>query len=141
MKKIINGKVYDSEKAHEVGYHASDANWGDLYNTCETLYRKRTGEYFILGEGGAGTQYAVPCGDSNWRGGWRIMPMTFDEARKWCEENLDADEYEAEFGEIADDDSKVVVCITIRADAAETAKRRAAEAGTSVSAWIESLIK
>lgn len=141
MKKIINGKVYDTETAHEVGSYSNAGGWGDFHHYEETMYRKRTGEYFLFGEGGAMTRYAKQIEMNSWSGGSRIMPMTFEEARQWCEDNLDAGEYEAEFGEVAEDESKVVVCITIRADAAELAKRRAAEAGTSVSAWIESLIK
>ena len=48
MKKIINGKKYDTNTATKVadywnGYGASDFNY-----VSEELYLKNTGEYFLL---------------------------------------------------------------------------------------------
>ena len=47
MKKIINGKVYDTQKAECVG------KWNNGlagFDWCEEeLYRKRTGEFFLFG--------------------------------------------------------------------------------------------
>lgn len=100
MKKIIGGKVYDTEKARQVGESWSPDGFGpgDFQWCEETLYRKRTGEYFLHGEGGAKTKYAEPYGQSGWTGGERIMPLGQDEARGWAEDHLSADEYEEEFG-------------------------------------------
>ncbi len=99
MKKTINGKVYNTETAKEIGSnwysHARDINYW-----CETLYRKKDGEYFLYGEGGANTGYSkwVP-GWNEWSSGWKIMPMTEVEAREWAEAKLEAEEYIAAFGE------------------------------------------
>lgn len=41
--------------------------------------------------------YAVPSGNSNWTGSSKITPITINEAKKWAEENLDADDYEKYF--------------------------------------------
>ena len=54
MKKIINGKTYNTETAKKL------ANWdNEIYGSFdsieETLYQKRTGEFFLAGEGGAST--------------------------------------------------------------------------------------
>lgn len=141
MKKIINNKAYDTETAKELGSWSNMADYGNFSQFSETLYRKKTGEFFLYGEGGPMTKYAVAEGSNSWRGGSRIMPLSFQEARDWAEEHLDGDEYEAIFGEVVEDDSRVQVCYSLSAQAAETVKRRAAELGISASAYVESLIK
>lgn len=45
MKKIINGRRYDTDRAKEVGYDYY-SNPGDFSYWRETLYRKNTGEFF-----------------------------------------------------------------------------------------------
>ena len=140
MKKIINGKVYDTEKAKAVGAWSNGGTWRDFDHREETLYRKKTGEFFLYGEGGPATNYAERIG-SAWSNGERIMPMSFSEAREWAEEHLIGDEYEAAFGSVAEDESRVQVCYSLRAATVETIRRRAAEAGISASAYIECLIK
>ena len=140
MKKIINGKVYDTATAQCVGewsnpYNRRDFNWVE-----ETLYRKRTGEFFIYGEGGPRSQYAKEIGTRQWSSGERIMPLTWDEAREWAEEKLAADEYEQAFGEVADDDSKAYLNAYIPTSCIEYAKRAAAKQGINLSAYIETLI-
>ena len=98
MKKIIDGKKYDTETAKQVGETWS-AGEGSLGWTEETLYRKRNGEYFLHGQGGAMSRYAEEVGQSSWSGGARIMPLTYDEAREWAEQHMDADAYIAAFGD------------------------------------------
>ena len=140
MKKIINGKVYDTDKAQEIGFEQNTGGCRDLHWVCETLYRKRTGEFFLLGEGGPGTNYAVSSGNNNWGCGSKIIPLTWVAAREWAEKHLDADSYEAVFGAIAEDESRVTVTLSLSAGAIERAKRAASQAGISISAYIESLI-
>lgn len=140
MKKIINGKVYDTDTARELGSWANAGHWGDFSHMEETLYRKKTGEFFLHGEGGAMTKYAKAVEQNSWSGGSRIMPMSFSEARAWAEEHLDGDEYEAIFGEITEDDSKVQVCYSLAVSTVETIKRRAAELGITASAYLDQLI-
>lgn len=140
MKKIINNKAYDTETAKELGSWSNMADYGNFSQFSETLYRKKTGEFFLYGKGGPMTKYAVAEGSNSWRGGSRIMPLTFQEAREWSEEHLTGDEYEAIFGAVVEDDSRVQVCYSLSASAVETIKRRAAEAGISASAYIESLL-
>ena len=140
MKKIINGKVYDTATAQCVGewsnpYTRRDFNWVE-----ETLYRKRTGEFFIFGEGGPRSQYAKEVGMRQWSNGERIMPLTWDEAREWAEEKLSADEYEQAFGEVTEDDSRETMSLSLPRSMAETIRRRASQSGTYPSAYIEALI-
>lgn len=69
MKKIINGKKYDTETANAVGAYANSGRWCDFTHYEETLYQKRTGEYFLHGEGGPMTKYAVAESQNCWTGG------------------------------------------------------------------------
>lgn len=142
MKKIINGKLYNTETAKELGGWADYGSWRDFQHIKETLYRKKTGEYFLFGEGGPATKYAEAEGQNSWTGGRRIMPMTYDEAREWAEKHLEADEYEAIFGEIVEDDGagKQVVSISVSPAKWEAAKRKAAQMGVGISEYIESLL-
>jgi len=140
MKKIINGKVYDTDTAKELGSWANGGTWRDFSHMEETLYRKKTGEFFLHGEGGPMSRYAEAQGQNSWSGGSRIMPMTFTEAREWAEEHLDGDEYEAIFGAVAEDESRVQVCYSLSAATVETIKRKAAELGISASAYIDGLV-
>lgn len=102
MKKIINGKRYDTETAEKIGVWDNARSISDFDFCEETLYRKRTGEFFIHGGGGARTKYASESyGMYGW--GEAIAPLTYDEAREWAETHLDADRYEELFP-VADDD-------------------------------------
>ncbi len=60
---------------------------------CETLYRKDNGEYWLHIVGGAMTSLARPTGINNLTGGEKIVSLTREEARQWCEHNLDAETY------------------------------------------------
>lgn len=99
MKQIINGKKYDTETATEVGSWWNGLSTGDFSNCRETLYRKRTGEYFLYGRGGPMSRYSQSYGNMT-GGGEKIIPLTEAEARKWTEKHLDGDEYEEIFGEV-----------------------------------------
>lgn len=98
MKKIINGKKYDTETAQMLGEYDNCRRSFDY--KCETLYRKKTGEFFLYGEGGANTEYSKVCGDNSWCGGERIIPLTVENAKKWAETHMTGDEYEKIFGEV-----------------------------------------
>mgnify|MGYP004650986583 CR=1 FL=1 len=138
MKKIINGKKYDTATAEKLGFF--DNNELGFSSVEETLYRKRTGEFFLLGEGGPMSKYAVSTGGGNWAGGTAIIPLSWESARAWAEEHLDAAAYEAIFGEVTEDDSKTVMSVRISAAALEKAKREASKSGSTLSALVEAAI-
>lgn len=100
MKQIINGKKYNTETAKEMGCWSNNYSYGDFNYCRESLYRKKTGEYFLYGVGGAMSKYSQSCGQNSWSGGEKIMPMTESEAKRWAEKHLTADEYEEIFGEV-----------------------------------------
>jgi hypothetical protein len=99
MKKIINGKKYDTETAKCVGDWDNGYGCGDFQHVEERLYRKRTGEFFLHGEGGPMSIYAESCGDG-FCGGEKIIPLSESEAKEWAENHLDCDEYEKIFGSV-----------------------------------------
>lgn len=136
MKKIINGKMYNSETARYVGSY-SWSNSGDFSYFEETLYCKRTGEYFIYGHGGAMSKYAQSEGQNSWSGGEDISPMTYKNARQWAEDHLDPDVYEKEFGEIEEDDTNTVMAISLPASVADKIRKEAQIHGISISGLIK----
>jgi len=140
MKKIIKGKVYDTETARELATYANGGTWRDFNHLEETLYRKKTGEYFLFGEGGPATRYAEATGQNSWSGGSRIMPMTYQEATAWAEKHLDGDEYEEIFGAVVEDDTKKAVTYNLTITAIEKVRRIADEAGRTVSDVLEEII-
>lgn len=97
MKKIINGKRYDTETAAEVAYWDSEVGKSSFLWYEETLYRKRGGEFFLHGYGHAASPYAQTDGEGGSDPGEKIVPLTEDEAKAWVEQKLDANTYEALF--------------------------------------------
>jgi hypothetical protein len=106
MKKIINGRRYDTETAQLVG-STRYSNRTDFYFWEEELYRKKTGEFFLYGEGGPMSKYSRRTGPNQWSGGKEIRPLSLKEAQEWAEKYLDADEYEEVFGRVEEDKIQV----------------------------------
>ena len=98
MKKVINGTLCDTDTAKKLG-EDSYSNPGDFQHWVETLYRTKSGKYFLHGVGGAMTKYAVCVAQNEWSGGEKIIPLDLDSAQRWAEEHLDGDEYIRAFGE------------------------------------------
>ncbi len=140
MKKIINNKVYDTSTAREIGCN-SYSNPRDFHYWCETLYCKRTGEYFLHGEGGSMSRYSEQIEQNSWSGGEKIIPLSYENARKWAEENLTADEYENEFGAVTEDGTAETVNISMPAVLIAKIRRKAQEEGISVSKVIVSILE
>lgn len=124
MRKVIRGKLYDTEKAKEVGSWSNGAWNNDYFRS--TLYRKRTGEYFRCDQFGEYNFDEV------------IEPVTFEQAREWAECHLDGDEYIAEFGTPAEGD-RYDLHATVSMAAWQAMSRAAAAEGVTVGAIIERL--
>ena len=139
MKKVIKNKLYDTEKAKFLGEFQ---NMEDIQNRSyirEALYQKKTGEYFLYGTGGADTRYAESVG-ARWTNGEKILPMDYDAAQRWANENLSSEDYDEIFGTIADTGEKKMVTVSVNSVKWEQAKRAAAYHGLSIGEYIESLI-
>ena len=139
MKKYINSKVYNTDTATLVGEWSNgsrDFNWCE-----ELLYRKKTGEYFMHGKGGPMSRYAEQIEQNSWGNSEALTPLSYENARKWAEEHLTTDEYDAEFGAPAEDDTTTVLTISLPADVVATARQDAAKREIVLSQYIAQLIK
>jgi hypothetical protein len=91
MKKVIDGKMYNTDTATAIanwdnGYGRGDFKWCD-----EDLFVTKKGAYFVWGQGGALSRWSESCSDGE-RGGSGIKVLTANEAREWCEtHDVDAD--------------------------------------------------
>ena len=142
MKKIINGKRYDTETAEYIG----STSWGDgprdFNYWSEELYRKRTGEFFLHGEGGANSKYREEISMNSWSGGERIIPLTDEEAREWAEEYLDSEAYEKLFTVTEEEDTgKKIQSFSISGDVIAKLTRLSRAHGMSRSQIIEDLVR
>lgn len=139
MKKVINGKLYDTATAREVSCvgHGGQS-FRDFNYYQETLYCKRTGEYFLYGNGGPASKYAQYVDYNTRSGGQKIIPLTLAQAKAWAEEELTGDEYEEEFGTVDESGERVTLSISMDSATADRIRKAAQEAGISISALIAS---
>lgn len=139
MKRIIDGKRYDTSTAEEVGF-AKHGSRRDFAYYEETLYCKRTGEYFLYGYGHGESKYAKQVlGD--WGPGEDIIPMTYEQARKWAEVSLDADEYEREFGPTSEDGGDdVVLSVRVSPSTREVLRRLSKQTGRSQGDLLDEIV-
>lgn len=96
MRKIINGKTYNTETAKEIVY-AGECT-GSFGDWTEKLFLKKTGEYFLYCWGGPMSAYARRYGNMR-TDGERIKPMTEDGVKEWLLKNDLDDTYIELFGE------------------------------------------
>lgn len=138
MKKVINGALYNTETAQELGnIEPAGYNRSDFSYFCETLYRTKSGKYFLHGEGHGNSRYGEWHGNT---GGWgeQIRPYTPEEARAWAEKHLTAEEYAGAFGEPEEaSDTKTILNISISAELKAKLIRMREETGMSISQIIE----
>jgi hypothetical protein len=139
MKKIISGKRYDTDTAKVIAEH-EEGYVGDFAYYRETLYKKRGGEYFLHGYGHAASRYAENLGEGRWGAGEGIVPLSYDEARKWAEANMDADAYEAEFGVVEDDGTSTTITVRIPSHLKAALDRRCAATGKGQSEVVAELL-
>ena len=100
MKRIINGKKYDTDTARVIYEYCNGLPCNDFGYCREYLFLKKTGEFFIYGEGGPMTKYATRYGNC-YGDGEGITPLTLDKAKEWAERvGMDVDVYERVFGEV-----------------------------------------
>lgn len=128
MKKIINGKVYDTEKAEllATAHHENVKDYAGI-TLRQWLHRKRTGEFFLAVEG-ASQSLANVLPESAHSSG--IYPLTREQAQSWAERELSADDWERIFGD-PDDDAKTALSFLVPAPAAAKLAAEATKRGIS----------
>lgn len=115
MKKIINGRRYDTSTATLIDYYMINNIGFDkvdkgnvesfkkyisekrlLDQRLENLYRKKTGEFFLYVLNGPMSELAGRklYGKRNYE---NIIPLSIDEAKEWMEECSDVETYESVF--------------------------------------------
>lgn len=99
MNKIINGKKYDTATATKVGIMSNKYT-----SSLEILYKKNTGEYFLLASGNCSIlkEHAIETDMSSFNEGYIdiIYPLSEDAAKEWVSKVMDADAYEGLFGQV-----------------------------------------
>lgn len=97
MKAVIDGIIYDEDKATEVAHHESNHNRGDFNWYHEDLYVTAKGRWFLAGEGGPMSHYKeLVCG--GYGHGEKITPLTPEQAQRWLEEHDKVEVLEKYFG-------------------------------------------
>jgi len=93
MRKVIEGKRYDTETAEQVA-STSYANYTERTYWSEELYRTKKGNWFLYGEGGDLSKYARSA----------IIPLTRVKAMSWLEVHTTGSEaIENYFADVIDD--------------------------------------
>lgn len=143
MKKIINGRRYDTDTARKAATAYPSNNWNPRdFNYCrEDLYCKQTGEFFLHGEGGPMSKYAEECGQNQWTGGAKLIPLSFEAAQKWAEQYLTGDEYERIFGEVDEAGERAPVTLKLNAAAVKKLALLAARDNIQKSEVVERLLE
>ena len=140
MKKIIKNKVYDTDTAIKIAEFSSPGGWSDFSHYEESLYRKKIGEYFLYGQGGPMTRYAVSAGLNSWSGGEKIIPLDYAAAQEWAQEHLSGEEYERIFGAVVEDDSKRSITLLLYTSTIEKLRRESSKTGEPISDIIDRLV-
>ena len=102
MKKIIDGKTYNTKTAIEIADYSNGLSVSDFGHVKETLYVTKKGAYFLAGSGGAMTKYAKTIGNMMCDGEG-IEPLTEKEALVWLESHDETDAIERYFSDMIED--------------------------------------
>lgn len=141
MKKIIKGKMYDTDTAKCIGKYTNGTPPNHMTYYEETLYRKKTGEYFLFVKGNDCSKHAKMLDDFDYVASEDICYLSFDKARDWAEECLPPDTYMTEFEVIPDDvDEKVSITFYIPSSLGEKLKMEARKEGQGTSEYLSNIL-
>lgn len=97
MRKIIDGKLYNTETALRLYDYDNKLYTTDFHYYSETLYKTKKGAYFLLAEGGAMSKMSESNGHSTF-GGIDIKAFSPAEAQDYLIKHQAIDIFEIEFG-------------------------------------------
>jgi hypothetical protein len=98
MKRIIEGKLYNTETAEKLCELSCTYNRGDFGWHCTHLYRTRKSAFFLAGEGNARSMWAHHFSNGSGSGdGIRVIDA--DEAKSIMEKEASIEDYAKVFGE------------------------------------------
>jgi len=96
MKRIIDGKTYNTETATLIGTYGNGLSRSDFGFLDKGLYLTKKGRFFLAGEGGAMTEYSESYGGMSSEGEG-ITVLSEAEALTWAERHADIDMIEKHF--------------------------------------------
>ncbi|MBO6350070.1 hypothetical protein EY688_13075 [Enterococcus casseliflavus] len=99
MKKIIEGKLYNTETATLIAEYRK-GNRTDFNGIEEEVYKTKKGQYFMYFWGGALTEYREEVSHRNYSDNEDIKLITEKEAKKFAMKHLDAEDFIEIFGEV-----------------------------------------
>ena len=98
MKKVIDGKLYNTQTAELIAEHESPRYYrSDFGWYIDRLYKTKRGAWFIEGEGHAASHWSRSCGQNCSGPGSGLKPITNEEARNWLEYHGEIDLLEKYF--------------------------------------------
>ena len=80
MRKVIDGKCYDTATAEQVYRHDNGIGPHDFRFRAKTLFLTRNGRWFLFHEGGPMTDMAQPSGGNGYCAGQDIEAIADDDA-------------------------------------------------------------
>lgn len=89
MKRIINGKRYNTETAEEISSKTGGGNPSNFGYFEESLYKTKRGNYFLHGRGGPSSKYAENNPNGGTDSGAGLEPLSEEETIVWLESNSD----------------------------------------------------
>lgn len=99
MKKVIDKKVYDTEKAKLVASYSNGLSIRDFKHVYEDLYQTKSGQFFLHVQGGPLTSYSIKEGNMT-HGVEDIILIYKDDAYEWLENHNKMVEIEEIFPEM-----------------------------------------
>jgi hypothetical protein len=99
MKRIIDGKSYNTETAELIAEHSASCPCNDFHYFEESLYRTKKGAWFLAGSGNAMSKYSRAIDHNSRGGGDGIEVLTPEEAMEWLESHNFVDELEEHFSD------------------------------------------
>lgn len=141
-RAVIKNAVYDTATARKV--YAQDPGYAkdDPQSIIETLFQKKTGEFFLYIFGGAETPYATPVDVAKgiYAPGTKFAPLSYEAAKEWGKRRMPAEIYAAVF-EQPPDDRDVPLFIKVAPDVAAAIAKAASNQKASKKAIIENLAR
>lgn len=99
MKKVIEGKLYDTETAKLVHSWDNGRYGNDFRYRSKELYLTKKGNWFLHHAGGAMTDLSVSCGDNSFCGSENIEPISERDAMRFLETHEGTDAVLEYFGD------------------------------------------
>ncbi|HBM6509205.1 TPA: hypothetical protein LY796_002232 [Enterococcus faecium] len=99
MKKIIEGKLYNTETATLIAEYQK-GNRSDFYGIEEKVYKTKKGQYFMYYWGGGCSKYREEVASQTYSDSEGIKLISEEEAKEFAMEHLDAEDFIGIFGEV-----------------------------------------